>query len=294
VAEFFTNLVDNILFVIQRITWLSVIDLILVTLIFFVILQLIRDTQGIVLLRGAIIVIVLIALLSNLEVLPAFSWLVRNTLPAILLAIPVIFAPEIRRTLERLGRAGTIIPGGTTAARTPEVIKSIVHACARLAERKHGALIIFQRFDRLDQYIQSGVPLNAKVTPELLLQIFFPNTPLHDGAVIIVDEKVVSAACVLPLSSSGVLTDTPDRQMGLRHRAALGITEVTDAIAIVVSEETGSISIVDNGRMIRRIDPERLELILKALLQLKEEEKGIYAAVKRLLHLIPPRGDEKE
>ncbi|MFZ5809141.1 MAG: diadenylate cyclase CdaA [Chloroflexota bacterium] len=293
-AEFFTNLVDNILFVIQRITWLSVIDLILVTLIFFVILQLIRDTQGIILLRGAIIVIVLIALLSNLEVLPAFSWLVRNTLPAILLAIPVIFAPEIRRTLERLGRAGTIIPGSTTAARTPEVIKSVVHACGRLAERKHGALIVFQRFDRLDQYIQSGVPLNAKVTPELLLQIFFPNTPLHDGAVIIVDEKVVSAACVLPLSSSGVLTDTPDRQMGLRHRAALGITEVTDAIAIVVSEETGSISIVDNGRMIRRIDAERLELILKALLQLKEEEKGIYAAVKRLLHLIPPRGDEKE
>jgi diadenylate cyclase len=216
--------------------------------------------------------------------------LVRNTLPAVLLAIPVIFAPEIRRTLERLGRAGTILPASATAARTPEVIRSIVNACASLSEKKHGALIIFQRFDRLDQYIQTGVRLNARVTPELLLQVFYPNTPLHDGAVIIVDEKIAAAACVLPLSSSGVLTESPDRQMGLRHRAALGISEVTDAIAVVVSEETGYISIVDNGRMIRRMDGERLELILKALLQLREEERGLYGILKTLLNLFPIRG----
>ncbi len=290
-AEQFANFVDNLLFVVQRLTWLSVIDLLLVTAIFFVVLKLIQDTQGIVLIRGAIFLIVIVALLSSLEVLPAFSWMVRNTLPAILIAIPVIFAPEIRRTLERLGRAGTLISSGQTASGTPQVIKSVVRACARLSERKHGALIIFQRLDRLDEYVDSGVQLNAKVSPELLLQIFYPNTPLHDGAVIIRNETLLAAACVLPLSSSGVLTESPERQMGLRHRAGLGISEVSDAIAIVISEETGSISIVDSGRMIRRIDPNRLELILKALLHIPTAEKGISALLNKLWGFFGNRGD---
>ncbi|MGB9521419.1 MAG: diadenylate cyclase, partial [Anaerolineales bacterium] len=135
------------------------------------------------------------------------------------------------------------------------------------------------------------VRLQAKVTPELLLQIFYPNTPLHDGAVIIDGEIIVAAACVLPLSSSGVLTDSPDRQMGLRHRAALGISEVTDAIALVVSEETGSISVVDHGKMIRRIDPKRLELILKALIQQSQEEHGIIASLHKITNFL---GKSKE
>lgn len=285
-TDLFANFVDNILFVLQRITWLSILDLLLVTSIFFIVLKLIQDTQGIVLIRGAIFLIVVVALLSSLEVLPAFSWMVRNTLPALLIAIPVIFAPEIRRTLERLGRAGSILSTTQTTSGTPQVIKSVVKACARLSERKHGALIVFQRLDRLDDYVQSGVRLNAKVSPELLLQIFYPNTPLHDGAVIITNETLLAAACVLPLSSSGVLTESPERQMGLRHRAALGISEVSDAVAVVVSEETGSISIVDNGRMIRRIEPNRLELILKALLHFPSADKGIDALLKRLVQAI--------
>jgi diadenylate cyclase len=291
VNDLFANFIDSILFVLQRITWLSVIDLLLVTAIFFIVLKLIQDTQGIILIRGAIFLIVIVAMLSTLEVLPAFSWMVRNTLPALLIAIPVIFAPEIRRTLERLGRAGTLISSSQMSSGTPQVIKSVVRACARLSERKHGALIVFQRFDRLDEYINSGVQLNAKVSPELLLQIFYPNTPLHDGAVIISNETILAAACVLPLSSSGVLTESPERQMGLRHRAGLGISEVSDAIAIVVSEETGSISIVDNGRMIRRIDPNRLELILKALLHFPSDDKGLSILVKKILGFVQSKGE---
>ncbi|GAB4476727.1 MAG: diadenylate cyclase CdaA [Anaerolineales bacterium] len=291
--EIIANFLDNILFLLQRITWLSVIDLLLVTSIFFVVLKLIQDTQGIILIRGAIFLIVIVALLSNLEVLPAFSWMVRNTLPALLIAIPVIFAPEIRRTLERLGRAGSLITSTQTASGTPQVIKSVVRACARLSERKHGALIVFQRLDRLDEYVESGVRMNAKVSPELLLQIFYPNTPLHDGAVIITNDKILAAACVLPLSSSGVLTESPERQMGLRHRAALGISEVSDAISVVVSEETGSISVVDNGRMIRRIDPNRLELILKALLHVPKSENRLVSFLKRF-GLIQSQGENNE
>ena len=121
-----------------------------------------------------------------------------------------------------------------------------------------------QRLDTLNQYIETGVQMSAKVTPELLLQIFYPDTPLHDGAVIIADGRIVAGACVMPLSASGVLNKTPERQMGLRHRAALGISEVSDAVSVVVSEQSGSISISNSGRMIRRIDPERLENILAA------------------------------
>jgi diadenylate cyclase len=260
------NLLINILFIFQRLDWLGVIDILLVTLIFFSVLYLVRDTQAMILLRGIILILVLVALLTSLANLPAFSWLVRTALPALVLAIPVIFAPEIRRALERIGRAGTFFRGSTksTGEEMQQTIQAVVAAAARLSARQHGALIILKRFDNLDQYVQSGVILQSNVTPEMLLQTFYPNTPLHDGAVIIAGKKIVAAACVMPLSASGILTRSSERQMGLRHRAALGISEVTDAIAVVVSEETGAISIAHAGRIIRRLDVERLENILSA------------------------------
>jgi diadenylate cyclase len=144
------------------------------------------------------------------------------------------------------------------------MIQAVVGAASRLSARQHGALIVLQRHDHLDEYIRTGVTMNARITSELLLQIFYPNTPLHDGAVIIGDGKVLAGACVMPLSASGSLARSPERQMGLRHRAALGISEVSDAVAVVVSEETGTISITHAGRMIRRLEPERLENILAA------------------------------
>jgi diadenylate cyclase len=260
------NFLNNILFIFQRLNWLSVLDILLVTMIFFVILYSLRDTQAMVLLRGVIFLVVALVLLTTLVDLPAFSWLIQSILPALLLAIPVIFAPEIRRALERLGRAGTFTPVVTQSAdeQTQKAVRAVVEASARLSARQHGALIAIQRQDSLDQYIETGVQMRAHVTPELLLQIFYPDTPLHDGAVIIADGRIVAAACVMPLSASGVLNRSPERQMGLRHRAALGISEVSDAVSVVVSEQSGSISISHAGRMIRRIDPERLENILAA------------------------------
>ena len=262
------NFLNNILFIFQRLNWLSVLDILLVTLIFFVMLYSLRDTQAMILLRGVIFLTVAIVLLTTLVELPAFSWLVRNALPALLLSVPVIFAPELRRALERLGRAGSV-PIISTISKLPDmdlqkVIRAIVEASARLSARQHGALIVIQRQDTLEQYIETGVQMRADVTPELLLQIFYPDTPLHDGAVIVADGRVVAAACVMPLSASGVLNRSPERQMGLRHRAALGVSEVSDAVSVVVSEQSGSISISHAGRMIRRIDPERLENILIA------------------------------
>lgn len=275
-SEIISSLLTNLNFILERLTWWDVVDLILVTLVFFVILLLLRDTQAMVLLRGALLLIVLISLLTSLEVLPAFSWLVRNTLPAMLLAIPVIFAPEIRRTLERLGRAGNIMPPGRTKEDSQDAITAVVSATSRLSERRHGALIVMARTEGLDEFVSTGVLLQAQVTPELLLQIFYPNTPLHDGAVILSGMRLVAASCVMPLSASGVLARSPERQMGLRHRAALGISEVTDAVAVVVSEETGNVSVVHGGRMIRRLDAERLENILRAFYRPLERRKGLF------------------
>lgn len=251
---------------IQRFNWVSVIDILLVTLIFFGILMMVRETKAMVLLRGVMLLAVFLVVLTSVVELPAFSWLIKTTLPALLLAIPVIFAPEIRKALEQIGRAGTLLPKRSTTdvEEMQKVIRAVVSACARLSTRRHGALIVFQRNDYLTEYIQTGVFMDARVTPELLLQVFYPNTPLHDGAVIITNMRLTVAAAVLPLSASGILNPTPERQMGLRHRAALGISEASDAIAVVVSEETGSISIAHAGRMIRRLDSERLENILLA------------------------------
>ena len=261
-----TNFLNDLLFIFQRVNWLNIVDILLVTLIFFVLLYTLRDTQALVLMRGVLFLVILLALLTSLVELPAFSWLIQSTLPALLLAIPVIFAPEIRRGLERIGRAGTSFSptGRATDQETLNTIQAIVGASARLSARQHGALIVMQRLDSLEEYNETGVRMNAKVTPEILLQVFYPNTPLHDGAAIVGRNRLLSASCVMPLSASGILTRSPERQMGLRHRAALGISEVSDAVAIVVSEETGSISIAHSGRMIRRLDTERLENILIA------------------------------
>ncbi|MEW5941815.1 MAG: diadenylate cyclase CdaA [Chloroflexota bacterium] len=276
------DFISNLLFVFQRLNWLSVLDILLVAAIFFAMLYSVRDTQGMALLRGMIFLFVLLALLTSLVDLPAFSWLVSNALPALLLSIPVIFAPEIRRALERIGRAEAFLPARkkTRLLQTQQAIQAVVNAAARLSARQHGALIVLQRLDNLQSHIESGVRMNAAVTPELLLQIFYPNTPLHDGAAVIADGRLVAAACVMPLSSSGILNRSPERQMGLRHRAALGVSETTDAVAVVVSEETGSISIAHAGRMIRRIDVERLENILLAFFHpITTPPRGVFERV---------------
>lgn len=285
--ELISNFSDYLVFLFERLDWLSIIDISLVTAIFFIILMLLRDTQAIVLLRGGLLLIALLGVLTSLEVLPAFSWLVSSTLPALVLAIPVIFAPEIRRALERLGRTSTILPTGKRAD-TFDMVGILVAAVTRLSNRKHGALIVLQRSDSLQEYINTGVILDSNLTSELLLQIFYPNTPLHDGAVIVQGDLLIAASCVMPLSTSGSLVRSPEREMGLRHRAALGTSEVGDAVSVVVSEETGTISITHGGRMISNLSADRLKSILQTFFQPIEPKNflirllaGLFPSVER-------------
>ncbi len=249
----------------QRFDWFSLLDVVIVALTVYGLLYLVRGTQAAPLLRGVIILGVIFGILGSIESLPAVSWLFRNALPALLIAIPVIFQPELRRALERLGRVVQFV--GQPARHTTEadrMIGIVAQACQRMADRKHGALIVFERATGLQSYVDTGVQIEALLTSELLQNIFFRNSPLHDGAVIIREYRVQAAACILPLTSSYM----SDRRLGLRHRAAIGITEAADAIAVVVSEEHGTISIAHNGRIIRRLDGARLETILRAFYQL--------------------------
>ncbi len=247
-------------------SWQNVLDVLLVAGIFFLILQLVRGTRAATLLRGFAIALLLLWSLSFLLNLRAFSWLLSRTLTAFSIALPVIFQEELRRWLDQLGRFVPFRGREVTPTSDRErLIDQVCDAVRFMARRRHGALIVLERETGLQEYIESGVALDAEVTSELLQTIFFPNTALHDGAVIVRGNRAVAAACTLPISTARQL---PDRQMGLRHRASLGISEVSDAVAIVVSEETGRISVVVGGRFIRGIDADRLAMILGEYIRL--------------------------
>lgn len=254
----------NLLWYLQRLEWIDILDILLVAFLFFWILYLVRGTRAVPLLRGAIFLIIAVVLLSGFIRLRAFGWLAEKLFPALLVAVPVLFQQELRRALERLGRPGALLGWmrGKRAA-LEQTLATVAQASRTLAERRCGALIVLERETGLQELTDSGVLLDAAVTPELLLTIFNPHTVLHDGAVIVREGRVLAAACVLPLSTAFLA----DRQLGLRHRAAIGVTEESDAIVVVISEERGSISVAHGGRIIRNLDAKRLEAVLQALYQ---------------------------
>jgi diadenylate cyclase len=258
--------VQQALWLVSKLTPLAVFDILLVTFIFYGLLMLIRGTQADQLVRGILIVLLASAVVGYFFQLTIFNWLLQNTIPALLIAIPVIFQPELRRALEQLGRTGNIINYplhrhiGTSVEKLAE---EIARACALLAERGYGGLIVVERSTGLEEYAQTGARIDGQVTAELLLQIFYKGSPLHDGAVIIRGDRIIAARCLLPLTESSDL----DPELGTRHRAAIGVTENTDAICVVVSEETGAISLANHGHLARHLNEQKLALVLSALLQ---------------------------
>jgi diadenylate cyclase len=255
--------VQEILWVISTINPSALLDITIVALLFFVITFFFRGTQAVALLRGIVITFVSLFIVATVLQLQALSWLLTNALTALVIAIPVIFQPELRRMLEQLGRGSFLFTNRTPDDVREHIVNEIVKAAEKLAQRQHGALIVIQRDSMLDEFISTGVPMNSQVRAEILLTIFWPKTELHDGAVIINQEgKIASAAAVLPLSASRNL---PNPKMGTRHRASLGISEVSDAICVVISEETGRISVTNGGHMVSKIDLERLRAVLMAL-----------------------------
>lgn len=253
----------NILWILTKLDLRSLIDIALVALVIYGVLSLVRGTQAVQLLRGVILLALIVALFGSFAGLTAFNWLMRSTGQALAVIVAVILQPELRRALDRLGRAGGIAFWSSAEGEQEQVISEIASSCRRLSERRHGALIVIERETGLQDHVETGVEIDSQVNDELLQTIFYPNTALHDGAVIIRGDRIVAAACVLPLAEV-IVSDT---HLGTRHRAAVGITEQTDAISIVVSEETGIISMARNGRIVRHLDERRLVTLLQALLR---------------------------
>ncbi len=238
----------------------SLLDILIVAVLLYWLLSLIAGTSAATLVRGILTLLALGFILSNVFNLTMLQFLLRASIPALIFAIPVLFAPELRRALEQLGRAGSLIPRTNVISTNSRLADTVAAAAQQLAERRFGALLVIERSTPLGDYAASGVAMDALLSADLLLNIFWPNSPLHDGAVIVHGDRVVAAAVVLPLARSPTV-----EHMGTRHRAGVGITEISDAIAVVVSEETGQIALANAGRMVRNLSEPRLRKVLSIL-----------------------------
>jgi diadenylate cyclase len=243
--------------------WLDLLDILIVAFLIYQLLQFIRGTHAVQMALGALL-LVLLYWLSQFFHLETVNWLLRTFMPYLVFGIIVVFQSEIRKVLAQLGK--TPLPGVFGSPRTEEVIDEVVLAATTLAAQRTGAILVIERDMGLRSYIETGIALDAYVTYDLLISIFNPGTPLHDGAVIIQGNRVAAAACFLPLTVNPQLS----RELGSRHRAAIGVTEDTDALAVVVSEETGVISLVVSGRIRRELDGGSLKGALLDVLEVEQ------------------------
>lgn len=240
------------------------VDIAIVWYVIYKLMMVIRGTKAIQLLKGIVVVVVvwIISIIFNLQTI---QWITNQAFFWGFLSIIILFQPEIRRALEQLGRGSIFTRTGKSEEETIEqTINAIVASCTYMAKRRIGALITIELDTGTGEYAETGIAIDGELTNQLLTNIFTPNTPLHDGAVIIKDNKIIAAACYLPLSESVSIS----KELGTRHRAAMGISEVTDALTLIVSEETGTISSTKNGEMKRDLDEETLANILRNNLQI--------------------------
>ncbi|MDQ0201996.1 diadenylate cyclase CdaA [Neobacillus ginsengisoli] len=236
----------------------SIVDVLLVWYVIYKLIMVIRGTKAVQLLKG-IFVILLVRIVSEFLGLKTLSWMMEQAITWGFLAIIIIFQPELRRALEQLGRGKFFSRSSNPDDEDPEkAVAAIIKATDYMAKRRIGALISIERETGMSDYIETGIHMDSNISSELLINIFIPNTPLHDGAVIIQKNNVAAAACYLPLSESPFIS----KELGTRHRAALGISEVTDSVTVVVSEETGNISLTKNGELHRDLKAEEFKELL--------------------------------
>lgn len=254
------------------------IDITVVAFVLYRFIMLIRGTRAVQLIKGLAILFAA-SFLAEILGLSTIDWILEQVRLALVVALPIVFQPELRRALEQLGRGKFFARplsflGEEDMSR---LISELLRATQILVKLQYGALIVIERETGINDYIETGVSLDSVVSAELLINIFVPNTPLHDGAAVIRGDRIVAAGCFLPLSDSPYLS----KQLGTRHRAALGISENSDAIAIVVSEETGTVSVAHDGKLIRFLDEKKLREILEETLLLKPNAPNSYFWQKR-------------
>ena len=252
------QLIDLVRDSLRRLDGGAIIDILIIAALIYALLMALRGTTAMTLLRGGVVIICALFLLGRILELSVVNFLIRNSLPGLVLGVIVIFQPEIRRALERAGR--TSVRRWLTNAEEDATLEELSVAVSNLARVRHGAIIVLERGTGLEDYIETGVRVDAGVNAKLIEGIFYPNSPLHDKAMIIRGQRIVAASCTLPLASS----DGASR-LGTRHRAALGVSELTDAIAITVSEQSGAVSIASDGRLLPLRDDTRFRSTLEAL-----------------------------
>ncbi len=251
-------------------SFVSLIDIIIVAFFIYKIFMLIKDTRAEQLLKGLIILLFATGISKYLG-LSMINWILERAQTILLVALPIVFQPELRRMLEKIGRGGFISSVSFWEDKSAEeTVDNIVSASMELSSKKTGALIVIERKIGLADIIETGTVLEAKVTKELLKNIFFPNTPLHDGAVIIRKSRIQAAGCFLPLTTSSKVS----KDLGTRHRAAIGLSENSDALVIAVSEETGTISIAEDGVLKRNFNEAELKKHILEKVEI-EQNQGI-------------------
>lgn len=266
--EQFTLIINTI----KSINAWSILDILVVAYIFYKIYMLIKETRAEQLLKGILLILLLIPVSSLLH-LTMLNWILNETITIGVLTIIIIFQPEIRRALEHIGRSAfNDMHVFEDSGKTEEVITEIVNAVDNLSKSKTGALIIIEQNTGIGEIMTSGTKLDAIVSSGLLENIFVVNTPLHDGATVIKNNRIEAAGCVLPLTANNDI----NKKLGTRHRAAIGISEVSDALTIIVSEETGTISLAVNGRLTRNYNKEKLKNILLRIINSRRKQKTTF------------------
>lgn len=261
ITDFFINIFDNMVKYAKTIRITDILDVAVISFVCYKLLRLIRRTNTVRVLKAILLLLVVLGLATLLR-LNVVSFLMSKVLELGFLALVVVFQPELRRLLEQVGssRFSDIFKISDNNDMLEETIRQSVIAAEELAKRREGALIVFERKIKLDDVLKTGTMLEADTSSELLRNIFYPKAPLHDGAAIIRGSKIAGAGCMLPLSGNANLS----RDLGMRHRAGIGVSEHTDAIAVIVSEESGAISVAVGGMLKRRLTPDTLERLLSS------------------------------
>lgn len=283
------EVIRNFIQTLTRMQWSDYLDIILVAFLIYKLLPLIR-TPSTMRIARTVVAVVLIAWLTDEMKLHTLSWILSQILAIGLLAFVVLFQPELRRMLDHLSdvKLSSLFTSSKPVQEMETVVTQTVMACKDMSRNKVGALIVFARDHRLDEYFKTGTLIDGQVSDQLLRNIFFKNSPLHDGAMIIRDGRVAAAGCVLPLSDSSRLS----ADLGTRHRAGVGMSEASDAVVVIVSEENGAISVATGGMLKRYLTPETLEKLLRNELCPKHDEVQEDRAAVRMLKKIT--GKKKE
>lgn len=284
--EALQNFIQNI----RSMQWSDYLDILVVAFLIYKLLPLIR-TPHMMRLTRTVVLLVLVAVATSELHLYTLNWLLSQLLAVGLLAFVVLFQPELRRMLDHLGtmRLSTIFGTTKPVQEIDAMITQTVRACEIMSEEKVGTLIVFAREQHLNEYYKTGTQIDALVSEQLLRNIFFHNSPLHDGAVIIKDGRIAFAGCVMPLSKNPNMP----KELGTRHHAALGTSEVTDAVVVVVSEETGTISVAVGGMLKRHLAPQTLEKLLQNELNPAEKQESPQSLVERMKQKITAHGKEE-